>query len=60
MIFVMGFIQKLPLGPMIIWIQSTGPLKRMTQQVKKKKRTMANSNTGFFSRGLTYKGFFFL
>ena len=38
MIFVMGFIQKLPLGPMIIWIQSTGPLKRMTQQVKKKKK----------------------
>lgn len=37
MIFVLGFIQKLPLGPMIIWIQSTGPLKRMTQQVKKKK-----------------------
>lgn len=37
--FVLGFIQKLPLGPMIIWsqlIQSTGPLQKMTQQVKKK------------------------
>ena len=37
--FVLGFIQKLPLEPMIIWsqlIQSTGPLQKMPHQVKKK------------------------
>ena len=58
--FVLGFIQKLPPGPMIIWsqlIQSTGPLQKITQLKKKK---MANSNTGSSSGGLTYKGFFFL
>ena len=39
--FVLGFIQKLPLGPMIIWsqlIQSTGPLQKITQLKKKKKK----------------------
>ena len=36
--FVLGFIQKLPPGPMIIWsqlIQSTGPLQKITQLKKK-------------------------
>lgn len=49
MTFILGFIQKLPLRTYDNMDSKTGPLKKNDTTgylKKKKKRTMANSNTG--------------